>query len=124
MTNPQNPIDAIPRDVVALSREPALKSAIAQISADEEIATATKDLVRLAIQRATYLMQYGSPPVQMQLFRSFLPVLARGLAAQAEDETLSQMKVEHEALKAEMRASLAIPIMTPQANVYPLRQQG
>lgn len=70
-------------------------SAPPQPEAEAELQLVAQQLTFKAIQKAMFLLDYGSPAIQMMVIRSLLPAVGRVLTGQAtEAEELTTMRVE------------------------------
>jgi hypothetical protein len=85
----------MPRDVTG-------EAVTAAIGADEELQQAAATLATRAIATAEHYLSHGSPQVQLKIVLSLLPSIGRALAAQTEDEELTELRSQLRGLQQAM----------------------
>lgn len=76
-------------------------------AADPEIAGAVREIALIAIRKLRYYLENGSPPMQMQILRSFIPALIREMNKTSDEDGMGEMKEEFEKLRKEMMQGVA-----------------
>lgn len=85
-----------------------LSQAVAQVAAsDPEIQAAVRALAVMAIRKTHHYLKNGSPQIQMQILRSFIPALIREMGKTGDTDEHSELKKEFEALRREMLHGVA-----------------
>lgn len=85
-----------------------LTAAVAQVAAsDPEIQAAVRALAVMAVRKTHHYLKNGSPQVQMQILRSFIPALIREMGKTGDTDEHSELKREFEALRREMLHGVA-----------------
>lgn len=80
-----------------------ISSAVAQVAAsDPEIQAAVRSLAVLAVRKTHHFLVNGSPQVQMQILRSFIPALIREMNRGEEGDGHDDLRQEFESLRQEM----------------------
>lgn len=86
-----------------MSDNDELAQAVAQAAmSDPEMQAAVRKLAVMAIRKTHHYLQNGSPQVQMQILRSFIPALIREMAKGDESDGHDELRSEFETLKREM----------------------
>jgi hypothetical protein len=80
-----------------------LASVIAETAmSDPAMQKAVRNLAIMAIRKTHHFLQNGSPQVQMQILRSFIPALIREMSKGDESDGHDQLRAEFESLRREM----------------------
>lgn len=69
---------------------------------DPAMQKAVRQLAIMAIRKTHHYLQNGSPQVQMQILRSFIPALIREMSKGDEGDGHDQLRAEFESLRREM----------------------
>lgn len=80
-----------------------LAEAVASVvMTDPDMQRAVRGLAVTAIKKTHYFLTNGSPQVQMQILRSFIPALIREMARGDESDGHDVLREEFESLRKEM----------------------
>ena len=72
------------------------------VMTDPDMQRAVRNLAIMAIRKTHHFLQNGSPQVQMQILRSFIPALIREMARGDESDGHDELRAEFESLRKEM----------------------
>jgi hypothetical protein len=73
----------------------AVKEAVGQ---DAELAAKARALADKCIDIANHYLDNGAPQVQLQVIKSIMPAIGRGMSEKGEDESIAQLRAELAAL--------------------------
>lgn len=84
-----------------------LAEAVAAVAAtDPQIQAAVRQLAIMAVRKTHHYLRNGSPQVQLQILRSFIPALIREMGKTGDNDEYAQLKAEMESLRREMFAEM------------------
>lgn len=88
--------------------DPLAAAAASLAAIDPEIQAKMRRLVLQAIDQAQYLMDVGSPPMQMALVKSLMPAMVKEMAKQGgESDEVAGLRQELRELMLEVRGGTA-----------------
>jgi hypothetical protein len=73
----------------------AVKEVVGQ---DAELAAKARALADKCIDIANHYLDNGAPQVQLQVIKSIMPAIGRGMSEKGEDESIAQLRAELAAL--------------------------
>lgn len=80
-----------------------LANAVASVvMTDPDMQRAVRKLAVMAIRKTNHFLVNGSPQVQMQILRSFIPALIREMARGDDGDEHAELRAEFESLRKEM----------------------
>lgn len=80
-----------------------LTDAIATVAAaDPEISAMVRGIAMDALKKLKYYLANGSPQIQMQILRSFIPALIREMNRGEDDDGMNEIRKEFEDMRREM----------------------
>ena len=75
---------------------------------DPELAEKARALANRCIDQANYYLDHGSPQVQLQVIKSIMPAIGRGMNERGEDDTITELREQLAELhRAVLGASVA-----------------
>jgi hypothetical protein len=77
---------------------PINRAITAAVSQDSELAEEARALARKAIETANYYLDHGSPKVQLDVIKSIMPAIGRGMTEKGESDELAELRVQLAAL--------------------------
>lgn len=98
--------EPVPKEVAAALTESVLQ--------DQRLVNKARDLADKAIDTANYLLDEGSPALQIQVIKSLMPAIGRGMQRTGEDETIQILRTQMQELMDQIME------MTPDAKVIEL----
>lgn len=75
----------------------------AVVSTDDELAEKARALAHKAIRIANDYLDNGSPRMQLDVIKSIMPAIGRGMTEKGEDAELTEMRKQLDALMALVR---------------------
>lgn len=77
---------------------PLNRAVTAAVDADTELAEAARALAKKAIATSMYYLEHGSPKVQLDVIKSIMPAIGRGMSDKGESDELSELRVQMQSL--------------------------
>lgn len=64
------------------------------VTQDSELAEEARALARQAIKTALYYLNHGSAKVQLDVIKSIMPAIGRGMTEKSESDEMAEMRVQ------------------------------
>lgn len=77
---------------------------------DPELRSAVKNLAMKAVERAQFIMDHGTPNLQLSVIKVLMPAVARELAKKEERDDLAVMRAEMKLMMEEMRSGVSTEV--------------
>lgn len=78
-----------------MANSPPLSTVLkAVVNSDPELAEAARALASKAIALANHYLDNGSPKVQMEVIKSIMPAIGRGMTERGEAEEIGEMRAQ------------------------------